>query len=168
MKAEYSLGRGETCLKNKNVNSILTVGFKIRLNSQFSIKLNCCSVEAIGNFECGPVLSNAHKLCHPVLFIPEDFDPLGITSEETRCVLFYLLCHTKPWVHGISRQSESLQLHKVRKGILKEKASLGRVFVTFTSNVSQNLEKNINQTLSSHRHLGLWFGSMSRSFLTLS
>lgn len=67
MKAEYSLEKGEICLKNKNVNSILIVDFKIRLNYQFTIKLNCFSVEAIENFECGPVLSNAHKLCHPVL-----------------------------------------------------------------------------------------------------
>lgn len=98
-----------------------------------------------------------HTNCVILCFVAEDFDPLGITSEETRCVLFYLLCYTNTWVHGISRQSEA-HTCTVRKGILKERTSLSKVFVTFTSNVSQNLEKNINQTLSSHRHLGLWFG----------
>lgn len=68
-------------------------------------------------------------------FIAEDFDPLEITSEETRCVLFYLL---GAWdIHAVWRS----HLHKVRKGILKERTYLSRVFVTFTSNVSQNLEK---------------------------
>lgn len=72
MKAEYSLGKGEMCQTNKKLqqknHSILTVDFKTKLNYQFSIKLSCCSVEAVENFECGPVVSNAHKLCHPVLY----------------------------------------------------------------------------------------------------
>lgn len=157
MKAEYSLGNGETCLKNKNVNSILTVDFKIKLNYQFRIKLNCCTVEAIENFECGPVLSNAHKLCHPVLY-SWGFWPLRDYFRRNKmCPVLFAVLH-KPLGAWDIQAIWSSHLHKVRKGILKERTSLSKVFVTFTSNVSQNLEKNINQTLSSHRHLGLWFG----------
>lgn len=98
MKAECSLGKGETCLKNKNVNSILTADFKTKPNYQFSIKLNCCPVEAIENFE------QCTQTCVILCFIAEDFVPLEITSEETKvchvlsAVLCFICCVTQSLV----------------------------------------------------------------------